>query len=416
MEIVYERCAGLDVHKRTVVACVLTPGAAGTVGEPQKQLRTFSTMTGDLLALGDWLAEQAVTHVALESTGSYWHPVWNLLEERFALLLINAQHIHQVPGRKTDIRDAEWLASLLRHGLLRASFVPDRAQRELRELVRYRTARVQEHSAESNRLQKTLEGANLKLAAVVTDIRGKSARAMLAALIAGETDAHALAELARGRLRAKRPALQQALTGDVGPHQRFLLARQLAHLDALDALIAEVSDEIAARLRPCAAALEQLDTIPGVGRRIAEILVAEMGLDLARFPTAAHLASWAGMCPGNHESAGKRHSGKTRKGSKWLRSALVEAAQAAGRTKGTYLAAQYHRLVARRGKKRATVAVGHTILVIAYYLLTRGTTYEDLGMMYFEERERRHVERRLVQRLQRLGYAVTLTPRDPTAA
>jgi transposase len=416
MEIVNERWAGLDIHKRTVVACVLTPSSAGPRGEPERQLRTFGTMTEDLLALGEWLAAQAVTPVALESSGSYWHPVWNLLEERFTLRLVNARHVRQVPGRKTDVWDAEWLATLLGHGLLRARFVPDRAQRELRELVRYRTALVQEQGAESNRLQKVLEGAKIKLAAVVTDIRGKSARAQLAALIAGETDARALADLARGRLRAKLPALQQALNGDVGPHQRFLLARQLAHLDALDALIAEVSDAIAARRRPAEAALERLDTIPGVGRRVAEVLAAEIGTDVARFPTAAHLASWAGLCPGQHESAGKRQSGKTRQGSKWLRSALVEAAQAAGRTKDTYLAAQYQRLVARRGKKRATVAVGHTILVIAYHLLRRGTTYEDLGPAYFDERRRRQVERRLVQRLQRLGYTVTLTPLAPPAA
>jgi transposase len=408
MEIVYERCAGLDVHKRTVVACVLTPGPAPLKGEPHRQIRTFGTMAADLLQLGDWLAEHGVSHVALESTGSYWHPVWNLLEDRFSLLLVNARHLRQVPGRKTDVRDAEWIATLLRHGLLRASFVPDRPQRELRELVRYRTALIREQSAEINRLQKTLEGANIKLASVASDILGKSAREMLAALIAGVTDTSVLADLAKGRMRAKLPELERALAGRVGPHQRFLLARQLAHIDELEALIDEVSAEIAERMRPFEAALEGLDTIPGVGRRIAEILIAEIGFDLERFATAAHLASWAGLCPGNQESAGKRQSGRTRKGSKWLRSALVEAAHAAGRQTGSYLAAQYHRLQARRGKKRAAVAVGHTILVIAYHLLTRGTVYEDLGVAYFDQRDRVRVERRLVRRLEALGYSVHL--------
>jgi transposase len=408
MDVVYARCCGLDVHKRTVVACVLTPTQAGTKSEPDKQIRTFSTMTDELLHLRDWLTEQEVTHVALESTGSYWQPVWNLLEDAFSLRLVNAQHIKQVPGRKTDVRDAEWIATLLRHGLLRASFVPERPQRELRELVRYRTSLVREQSAEINRLQKTLEGANIKLAAVAADILGKSAREMLRALIGGTTDASALADLARGRLRAKLPDLERALSGRVGPHQRFLLARQLAHIDYLEALIDEVSTEIAERMRPFEAALEQLDTIPGVGRRIAEVIVAEIGVDLERFPSPAHLASWAGMCPGNHESAGKRQTGRTRKGSKWLRSALVEAAHAAGRKKGSYLAAQYQRVLVRRGKKRAAVAVGHTILTIVYYLLTRGTVYEDLGATYFDQRDHVRVKHRLVRRLEALGYTVRL--------
>jgi transposase len=277
-------------------------------------------------------------------------PVWNLLEDAFSLQLVNARHIKQVPGRKTDVRDAEWIATLLRHGLLRASFVPERPQRELRELVRYRTSLVREQSAEINRLQKTLEGANINLAAVATDILGKSAREMLQALIGGITNASALADLAKGKLRAKLPELERALIGRVGPHQPFLLARQLAHIDYLEALIEEVSAEITERMCPFEAALEHLDTIPGVGRRIAEVIVAEIGLDLERFPGLAHLASWAGMCPGNNESAGKRQTGRTRKGSKWLRSALVEAAHAAGRKKGSYLAARYQRLVVRRRK------------------------------------------------------------------
>jgi transposase len=412
MQVVYERCCGLDVHKKTVVACVLAPGPDGRT---QKAIRTYGTMTAELLDLADWLESRGVTHVAMESTGSYWKPIWNLLEGRFTLLLVNARHIKQVPGRKTDVRDSEWLAELLQHGLLRASFVPDRPQRELRELTRYRTALIQERSAELNRVQKTLEGANIKLAAVASEIRGKSSRAMLEALIAGETDAVALAQLARGRMKAKRPQLEQALVGRIGPHQRFLLAQQLAHLDALDARIAQVSAELEARLRPFEPILARLQTIPGVGRRVAETLLVEIGPDGSRFPTAAHLASWAGMCPGQQESAGKRSSGRTRKGNAALRSALVEAAHAAGHTKDTYLAAQYHRLAHRRGKKRAAVAVGHTILVIVYHLLQRETTYQELGGRYFDERDRQALERRLVNRLQALGYEVTLQPATPAA-
>jgi transposase len=410
MQILHERCCGLDVHRVTVAACAVEPGPGGV---PRKEVRTFGTMTTDLLALGDWLAARGVTHVAMESTGVYWKPVWNLLEERFTLLLVNARHVKAVPGRKTDVRDCEWLADLLRHGLLRASFVPDRPQRELRELTRYRTALVRERAAEVNRLQKTLEGANIKLAGVATDILGLSARRMLAALIGGEEDAPAMADLAQGRLREKIPQLERALVGRFGAHQRFLVAEQLAHVDFLDERIARVGGEIAARMRPVAAmlpAVERLDTIPGVARRTAEILVAEIGVDMGRFPTAAHLASWAGMCPGNDESAGKRRSGRTRKANPWLRAALVEAAHAAARTKHTYLGALYHRLAARRGKKRATVAVGHALLVIAYHLLTDGTLYRDLGTTHFDDRDRAGVERRLVHRLQALGYKVTLEP------
>jgi transposase len=407
MDVLFERCCGLDIHKRTVVACLITPRSPGT---PTKEVRSFGTMTDELLQLADWLRAAGCTHVAMESTGVYWKPIWNLLEGQFDLLLVNARHVKAVPGRKTDVKDCEWLADLLRHGLLHGSFVPDRPQRELRELTRYRTSLVQERSAEVNRLQKTLEGANIKLGDVATDIMGLSSRQMLAALAAGQTDTKAMAQLAQGRLRDKLPALERALAGGTGPHQRFLLARQLAHIDFLDASIAEVSAEIAARLSPCAPELERLATIPGVGRRTAELLVAEIGTDMSRFPTAAHLASWAGMCPGNDESAGKRRSGKTRKGSPWLRSALIEAARAAGRSKGTYLATQYHRLAARRGTKRAAVAVGHTILLIVYRLLSEGDVYRDLGNRYFDERDRRATERRLIARLEGLGYKVSLDP------
>jgi len=405
MDVLYERCCGLDIHKRTVVACLITPGLTGA---PIKEVRSFGTMTDELMQLADWLATNGVTHVAMESTGVYWKPVWNLLEAQFALLLVNARHVKAVPGRKTDAKDCEWLADLLRHGLLRGSFVPDRDQRELRELTRYRTSLVQERSAEINRLQKTLEGANIKLGDVATDIMGLSSRQMLAALAGGETDAGAMAQLAQGRLRDKLPALERALAGSIGAHQRFLLARQLAHIDFLDAAIAEVSAEIAERLRPCEDEMQRLATIPGIGRRTAEILVAEIGTDMSRFPTSGHLASWAGMCPGNDESAGKRRSGKTRKGSPWLRSALIEAARAAGRSKRTYLSAQYHRLAARRGTKRAAVAVGHTILLIIYRLLSEGDVYRDLGDRYFDERDRHAVERRLISRLEGLGYKVSL--------
>jgi transposase len=408
MQVVHERCCGLDVHKKTVVACVLTPGIGG---RPRREVRTFGTMTADLEDLAEWLASEGVTHVAMESTGVFWQPIWNLLEGRFTLLLVNAQHIKAVPGRKTDVKDCEWIAELLRHGLLKASFVPERPQRELREVTRYRASLLEERAAIVNRLQKTLEGANIKLAAVASNVVGASGRRMLERLLAGAADPAALADLARGKLRAKLPELERALVGQFGPRQRFLVAQQLAHLDFLDAAIDRVCAEIGERTRPCADALERLDSIPGVGRRTAETLVAEIGTDMARFPSAAHLASWAGMCPGSDESAGKRRSGRTRKGNRWLRTALVEAAQAAARTKDTYLAAQHRRLAARRGRKKATVAVGHTILVIAYHLLRGpGDIYRDLGGDYFDERARRAVERRLVSRLERLGYQVTLTP------
>ncbi|HVE74838.1 MAG TPA: IS110 family transposase [Mycobacteriales bacterium] len=412
MEVVYPRCCGLDIHKKLVVACLITPGDDGA---PRKEVRSFGTMTDDLLALGDWLVDAGCTHVAMESTGVYWRPLYNLLEESFTLLLVNAQHIKAVPGRKTDVRDCEWIADLLRHGLLRASFVPDRAQRELRDLTRYRTALVQERSAEVNRLQKTLEGANIKLAAVATDVLGKSGRQILERLVGGATDAAALAQVAKGRLRQKLPQLERALVGRFGAHQRFLVARQLAHIDDLDETIAQVSAEIAERLGSFEAELARLDEIPGVGRWTAEVIVAELGTDMGRFPTDRHAASWAALCPGNHESAGKRQSGKTRKGNRYLRAALTEAAQAAGRTKDTYLAAQYRRLAARRGKKRAALAVGHTILIIAYHLLRDQTPYQDLGGDYFERRDQRALEHRLVQRLEALGNTVTIERRDPAA-
>ena len=406
MEVVHARCCGLDIHKKLIVACAITPD---TSGQPRRQVRTFGTLTDELQQLSGWLSEHGVTHVAMESTGSYWKPIFNVLEESFELLLVNAQHLKAVPGRKTDVKDAEWIADLLRHGLLKPSFIPDREQRELRELVRYRTSLVQERTAAANRLQKVLEGANIKLASVATDILGRSGREMLEALVAGETNTAVMAEFARGRLREKRPALERALDGRFGPHQRFLVAEILAHIDYLDDTIERLSAEIGERERPFEPVLDRLDTIPGVGRRIAEIIVAEIGPDVRRFPSAGHLASWAGLCPGQDESAGKRRSGKTRKGNRWLRAALVEAAQAARRTK-TYLAAQFRRLTARRGTKKAAVAVAHSILRIVYHLLIDEHPFEDLGEAYFDQRQRQHVSRRLKQRLERLGYRVQLEP------
>jgi transposase len=408
MDVLYPRCCGLDVHKKTVVACCIL----STEGrKPVKETRTFRTMTTDLLALADWLQEKGCTHVAMESTGVYWRPVFNLLEGQFELLVVNAQHIKAVPGRKTDIKDAAWIAELLRHGLLRGSFIPSKPQRELRELTRYRSTLVQERARTLHRLQAVLEDANLKLASVVTDISGVSAWAMLAAILAGERDVETLADLARGRLRTKRDQLKEALEGRVTAHHSFLLTEHLSMLEYLDEAIARVSDEIAQRLTADREAIALLDTIPGVGQRAAEILIAEIGTDMRRFPSAKHLASWAGMCPGNHESGGKRLSGKTRKGSRWLRQLLVEIAHVASKTKNTYLAAQYKRIAARRGKKRALIAVGHTILTIVYTMLTRKQPYQDLGAAYFDQRERQRVERRLVQRLERLGYEVALQPK-----
>ena len=409
MDVVYERCCGLDIHKKIVVACLITPGPDR---RPLKEIRSFGTMTADLLELSDWLLRTGCTHVAMESTGVFWKPIYNLLEDRFNLLLVNAQHIKRVPGRKTDVQDCEWIADLLQHGLLKASFVPERAERELRELTRYRSSLVRERSAEVNRLQKTLEGANIKLASVVSDITGASARRLLAALLNAEAETTRLDELIDPRMKEKLPDLERALAGRFGPHQRFLVAEQLAHIAELDARIERVSQEIGERMRPFEPQITLLDTIPGVGRWTAEVILAEIGTDMRRFPTPAHLASWAGMCPGNDESAGKRKSGRTRKGSPGLRVALTEAAYAAGRGK-TYLSAQYHRLITRRGKKRAALAVGHSILVIVYQLLTRGMPFQDLGYEYFDHRIRPALERRLIRRLEALGNSVILTPVAP---
>ncbi len=420
VEVVHERCCGLDVHKKAVVACAITPDAEG---KPDREIRTFGTMTADLLKLSEWLAAKGVSHVAMESTGVYWKPVYNLLEGSFQLVLVNAAHLRAVEGRKTDVRDAEWIADLLRHGLLRASFVPDRAQRELRELTRYRTSLVRERASEVNRLAKTLEGANIKLGSVASDILGASARAMLEGLLEGRMHPAALAKLARGRLREKTDKLELALSGLFGGHQRFMVASQLAHIDYLDEAIEGLNREISGRLsqeaeglgqagheRPFEEAVGLLDTIPGIARRAAEAIIAEVGTDMGRFPTPGHLASWAAMCPGNNMSAGKRKGGRTRRGSPWLRAILVEAAQAAARTKDTYLSALYHRIAARRGRKKAVIAVAHAILLIVYRLLDRRECYRDLGPNYLDGRHREAVVRRLVARLERLGHRVSLEP------
>lgn len=401
MEVLYERCAGLDVHKKTVTACVITPEGQET--------RTFSTMTGGLLELADWLVEQQVTHVAMESTGVFWKPIYNLLQGlELTLLVVNARHIKAVPGRKTDVKDAQWIADLLRHGLLQGSYIPDRPQRELRELVRYRRNLVRERSRVINRIQQVLEGANIKLSSVASDITGASGLAMLAALARGEATPEQLAALARGTLRNKRAELEAALHGLMGPHQRMLLQSQLRHLEFLGQEIEQLNQEVEQRMAPFEEALQAADAIPGIGRRGAEDILAEVGTDMGRFPTAAHLSSWAKVCPGNRESAGKRQSGATGKGNPWLRSALVEAARSAARTNGSYLKAQYHRLAARRGAKRATLAVAHTILVTLYHMLQRGTSYQDLGANYFDQRDRQATLKRAVRRIEALGYRVTL--------
>lgn len=406
MHVVYQQCAGLDVHKRVIAASLIMVDAAG---REQRAQRTFGTMTADLLALSDWLTEQRVTHVAMESTGEYWKPVFNILEENFVVILVNAQHLSKVPGRKTDQSDAAWLAELLQCGLLKPSFIPPVGQRELRELTRFRATFVRERATLTNRVQKVLESANIKLASVATDTLGVSGRAMLAAIIEGTASPTMMAELAQGRLRDKRRALALALEGRVKPHHRFILAELLCQIDSLDEAIERFDEQVVEYCRPFEEAVQLLDTIPGVGRQTAEIIVAEIGSDMTRFPTAAHLASWAGVAPGNNESGGRRKSGRTCKGNKPLGAALNQAAHAAARTKGTYLAAQYHRLAARRGKKKATVAVAHTILKIAYYLIQRHEPYRELGADHFDRLRPEAVVQRLTKRLEHLGFQVTLT-------
>lgn len=415
MDIVFDRCAGIDVHKRTVVVCRLTRDAQGA---RRAETQTFGTTTGDLLRLADWLADGGCTHVGLESTGEFWKPVFNLLEGTFEVWLLNAAHIKAVPGRKTDVKDAQWIAELLAHGLVRPSFIPPRAQRELRDLTRYRISFVRERATLVNRVHKVLEGANLKLAAVATDIMGVSGRAILAALLAGETDPAVLAELAKGPLRKKRPQLEQALRGHLRPHQSFVLTELLAQIDSLEETIARFTAQIEATCAHDGAEADVvalLDGIPGLSQVTAQVVVAEIGTDMRRFPSAAALAAWAGLAPGNDESAGRQRSGRTRKGNVWLRTILVQAAQAAAHTKHTALAARYRRIAARRGHKKAIVALAHALLVIIYHVIARRQPYQELGEDYCQHRDPVARAKRLVHQLTSLGFEVQLRAQQPTA-
>ena len=412
MDVIHTHCAGLDVHKKTVVVTIIVLDSKGQL---IKKTHSFETVTASLLALSDWLIEHSITHAAMESTGEYWKPIYNILEDNFELLLVNAQHIKAVPGRKTDVKDSEWIAELLRYGLLKASFVPPKGQRELRELTRFRSTFVKERANLINRVQKVLESANIKLASVLTDIDGVSGRDMLRALIEGTATPEAMAQLARGRLKAKREALELALEGRVRPHHRFILQELLSQIESLDATITKFDEQIQEHCRPFEAAVERLDTIPGVARETAEIIVSEIGIDMSRFPTPDHLASWAGVAPGNNESAGKRLSGRTTKGNQALVAALTQSAWAASHTKNTYLSAQYRRIAARRGRKKAIMAVAHSILVIAYHLVKNQETYRELGGDYFDKRKPQTIARRLVRRLEKLGYCVTLEQPLPIA-
>jgi transposase len=414
MKVVYERCAGLDVHKKSVVACRIVPDEAGGW---TSETRTFGTMLSDLLVLHDWLAQAAISHVAMESTGVYWRPIFNILEANFEVLLVNAKHIKFVPGRKTDVKDAQWIAQLLQHGLLQASFVPKVEQRELRELVRYRTHLIQERTREINRVHKVLEDANIKLTSVATDVMGVSGRQMLTALIEGQTDPETLAQLAKGRMRSKIEQLEQALTGHVKAHHRLLLTLHLKHIDDLNAMLEQLEAEIEQLMPPFDQhdLVTRLTTIPGVDRKVAQIIMAELGTDMSRFGSANHAASWAGLVPGKHESAGRNYSSRTQKANRYLRSALIQAAHAVGRSKDNYLSAQYRRLSARRGKKRAAVAVAHSILVIAYHIMQRGTQYIELGGNYFDQRKHDAVQKKLIARLEKLGLKVTVEPHSHAA-
>lgn len=418
MNILYPCCAGLDVHKKTVVACRITQD---TNGKQSEEVKTFLTMTPDLLRLSDWLRAGGVTQVALESTGVYWQPVYNILEAHFPLITrvrvpVNPRHFKNVPGRKTDVKDAQWLAELLQVGLLKPSSCPPPAQRELRDLVRYRSTLIGERATLSNRIQKVLESANIKLASVATDVLGVSGRAMLEALIAGERDPAVLAELAKARLRNKKALLEQALTGKFTDTQGFILTHLLTLIDTLEESIDAFDQRIEESCQPFAEAVTRLDTIPGVGQAVAEVIVSEIGTDMSRFPSPAHLCAWAGVAPGNKESAGKRLSGRVRQGNRALRSALLQAAHAASHQKDTYLSAQYRRIAYRRGPKKAALAVAHSILVIAYCLMERQEEYRDLGGDYFDKRRPDATVRRLTQRLEQFGYRVIPTEGMAAAA
>jgi len=446
MQITYTHVAGLDVHKKTVVACIFIPGPKG---KSHKEIRTFGTMTRDLLALAAWLTGVGVTHVAMESTGEYWKPVYNLLEGTFTVFVVNAQHIKTVPGRKTDVKDAEWIADLLRHGLLKASFIPPLPQRDLRDLTRQRTNLVQDRARVVNQLQKVLEWANIKLASVATDIMGVSARMMLVGIVGGEADEGVLAGLAQGRLRTKQADLERALEGHVRPHHRFMLAQHLSHIDFLEGQIADFDAQIAAYIEaqtpplppstdpppleeteprdgetpssarvevkatgpvPWEEAVALVDTAPGFGRTLAEIVIAEIGTDMAQFPSEGHLSSWAKVCPGTRESAGKRYSSKTGQGSRWLRTALMQAAHAAVKVRDSHLAAVYRRLAVRRGKQRALMAVAHRLLVAIYHMLKDRAPYREIGTTPPSEPARRKLVERLQRQIEKLGYTAEVQP------
>jgi len=412
VEVLVDRCAGLDVHKKSVTACVRTPGEKG---QRRQVVRTYKTFTGELAKLRAWLAEEGVTRVAMESTGVLWKPLWHALEGGFELLLVNARHVKALPGRKTDVQDAAWLAQLLECGLLRGSFVPPPLIRQLRDLTRYRKRLIEDQVREGQRVEKLLEDAGIKLASVASKTLGMSGRAMLAALCDGERDPEVLAELALGRLRARLAELRQALQGRFGEHHQVMLDAVLGHVDHLEAAIAELDRRIDLVIAPFAALRDRLCTIPGIGKRTAEVLIAEIGVDMTQFPTAAHLASWAKICPGNNESAGKHRSGKNPGGNKWLCAALTQAAWAAARTKDTYLASHFWHLARTVGKNKAAVAVGHTILVSAYHMLARGEDYHELGADYYTRRaDPQAHQRRLVHQLEKLGLKVTVEPADAT--
>jgi transposase len=403
MEVLYPRCAGLDVHKDSVVACVRC------VTEPvQKEVRTFGTTTSHLLALADWLTSHGCTHVAMEATGIYWKPVWHILEDRFELVLANAQHIRNVPGRKTDVNDATWIADLLAHGLIRASFVPPTKIQELRDLTRTRKQLVREISQHTLRIQKTLENANIKVASVLSDILGTSGRAMLNAIIAGQDDPEHLADLAVGTARRKHSDLIDALRGCVTDHHRSRLKLHLELIQALESSLEQLDATLGIRLAPIQAHATRLTTMPGIADIAAQVMVAEIGVDMSRFPSAGHLVSWAGLCPRNDESAGKRRSTRVRKGSNWLKTTLVTAAWAAVRTKDSYLRAQFLRIKARRGPKKAILAVAASMVTAAFYILRDGVEYHDLGSLHFDRRDKAQTARRLLRRLGDLGYDVEI--------
>ena len=407
MEVLYRRCCGLDVHKETVVACLRVVSGDEVI----REVRTFETTTASLMALSGWLAENGCTHVAMEATGVYWKPVWHILDDGdFQLILANAAHVKNVPGRKTDVNDATWLADLLAHGLIRASFVPDTQTQELRTLLRTRKQLVREKSSHILRVQKMLEDANIKLDSVITDVMGMSGRAMIEALIAGESNPAKLARLANYRLRASQEKLREALRGRVTKHHRFLLRLHLNQIDALDASIVMIDEQVEAGIAPFRAAVGQVMTIPGIRDIGAQVIVSEIGTDMSRFPSEGHLISWAGLCPRNDESAGKRRSNRLRKGAPWLKTTLVQCAWAAVRKKSSYLQAQFLRLKARRGPKKAIMAVAASILTAIYHMLKDGTLYQDLGSNHFQNRSKGQQTKRLAKRLADLGYKVALTP------